>query len=139
VWQALVQKTKEWWPADFYTGADPRGFHIEPKPGGRMFEDWDGGGGRVWATVTTVRAGELLELSGELSPEFGGPARALHRFELSDDADGGTRVRFTDCVYGVVSDATAASLETGWRQLLEGCLKPFAESGRRPQVPPTVG
>ena len=48
VWKALVEETTFWWPASFYTGPKARGLHIEPKLGGRMYEDWGKGAGVVW-------------------------------------------------------------------------------------------
>lgn len=35
------------WPEEFYAGGEPekRRYHLETKPGGRMYESWEGGGG----------------------------------------------------------------------------------------------
>jgi len=35
VWKALVEDTTLWWPKNFYTGPKAKGFHIEPRLGGR--------------------------------------------------------------------------------------------------------
>ena len=51
VWQALTTDIGEWWPRDFCVG-DVERFHLEPKLGGRMYEDWGDGGGLIWAVVT---------------------------------------------------------------------------------------
>jgi uncharacterized protein YndB with AHSA1/START domain len=126
VWAALTDGAGAWWPQDFYSHPAPRDFRIEPRPGGRMWEDWGDGQGMLWATVTTVRNEELLELSGELTPAFGGPARTLQRFELVE-ADGGTTLKLSDCVYGSVSAALKGQLEAGWKALLEGGLKAHLE------------
>jgi DNA-binding transcriptional ArsR family regulator len=36
VWKAPTEDTTFWWPRDFYTNPKAKGFHIEPKLGGRM-------------------------------------------------------------------------------------------------------
>jgi len=45
VWKALVEETSSWWHRDFYTGRNPRAFHIEARLGGAMWEDWGDGQG----------------------------------------------------------------------------------------------
>ncbi len=38
VWKALMEDTTFWWPKNFYTGPKAKGFHIEPRLGGRAYE-----------------------------------------------------------------------------------------------------
>ena len=137
VWDAIVSETSAWGPRDFYNHAEPRAFVIEPVVGGRMYEDWGNGDGMQWATVIGLKKGERLQLSGELSADFGGPARSTQTFVLAPDGDG-TRVELTDVLFGRVSDGTAGCLEQGWRSLLEGALKPWIEEERHPERPATV-
>jgi len=128
VWRALTEEIGEWWPRDFCVG-DLERFVLEPKLGGRMYEDWGGGAGLIWAVVTGLRQGELLQLSGELSKDFGGPARNITTIKLRAEGDG-THVTLGDSVYGSVSAKTGTDLDAGWRHLFAGCLKPFVESNR---------
>ncbi len=128
VWQALVDEAGSWWRPDFFQGA-AKDFQIEARPGGRVFEDWGDGHGALWYTVTHADPGKLLALSGELAPEFGGPARVLTRFELEPDGDG-TRVRLREYAFGRVDEKLGQSLEEGWRLLLEDGLKPWIEEAR---------
>lgn len=137
VWEVLTEEASGWWPASFYVGAEPRGFTVEAKVGGRVYEDWGGGQGVLWATVLVVRRGELLQWAGDLAPEFGGPARSVTSFRLEADGEG-TRLKFRDSAYGSLSASTLEALEEGWRFLLEECLKPYAEEGRHPERPQTV-
>ena len=127
VWKALVEEAGRWWPKDFYSGPDPKGFFIEARPGGRMYEDWGDGAGRLWATVIGVEPGKMLELAGVLTPEFGGPATTLFRFALKASGKG-TVLQVSDTVFGRRSDALATNLKDGWKQLFEGALKPFVEA-----------
>ena len=137
VWEALVEETRFWWHRDYYNAPEPRGLVIEPTPGGRMYEDWGDGQGLLWGHVTVVRAREELTTSGELSAEFGGPARQITRIRLTP-GDGATLVTLEDCIYGRASEQTRASLESGWKFLFEQCLKPYVERGDRPEIPASV-
>ena len=130
VWEALTADVRHWWPRDFYAGENPVKFVIEPKLGGHMFEDWGDGQGLVWATVTGVRHGALLQLSGELSKDFGGPARTLTAITLKEEG-GTTTVALSETVFGRVSEKTAGSMDEGWKHLIGGCMKPFVETGKR--------
>ena len=134
VWRALVEDTAAWWHEDYFIGSGPRTMILEATLGGRLFEDWGGGQGAVWATVTGVQTGEWLLLSGELTKDFGGPARVLTQFRLAQEG-AGTRLTLTDCVYGRVTKETAGSLDVGWRQLLGDCLKGYVERGESPPTP----
>lgn len=58
VWRALVKNTAAWWHEDYFIGSGPRTMIIEPRVGGRLYEDWGEGQGAVWATVTGVKTGE---------------------------------------------------------------------------------
>lgn len=132
VWQAITADTSSWWPRDFYVDPDAKSFHIEPRIGGHMFEDWGDGEGAIWATVTLVKKNEKLRLSSEVWPEYGGPARTIQCYDLSD-ADGGfTRLRFTDTMYGRILESSMASLNEGWNYLMGRALKEFVEQGKQP-------
>ena len=130
VWKALVEKTGEWWPRDFYTGANPKSFVIEPRLGGRMYEDWGGGSGLVWAFVIGIEAPRLLVLQGHLSTAFGGPSTAYHTFTLEEKGGGATLVKLSDGVHGNVDAKKTAQSREGWRTIVAGSLKPFVEGNR---------
>lgn len=132
VWHAITADTSSWWPRDFYVGSDAKSFHIEPRIGGHMFEDWGDGEGAIWATVTLVKKHEKLRLSSEVWPEYGGPARTIQRYDLSDADGGGTTLRFTDTMYGRVTESSMASLNEGWNYLMGRALKDYVEEGKRP-------
>ncbi len=130
VWRALVEEASSWWHRDFYTGANPQGFHIEPRLGGRMWEDWGDGQGLVWGTVIGVRHREFLQVSGLLDASFGGPAGLIHTWRLAADGDA-TTLRFEETTYGATSMATLRSLDVGWKFMMERCLKGWIETGNR--------
>ncbi len=129
VWRALVEETSSWWHREFYMGPEPRSFHLEPRIGGRMWEDGGGGQGLLWGTVIGVRANEYIQVSGELDAPFGGPANMLISWRL-EARDGGTALRFQQTTWGAAGAATNKSLDTGWRFMFERCLKEWIETGR---------
>jgi len=137
VWRALTAEMVEWWPKSFYIGAAPRRFAIEERVGGRVYEDWGDGEGALWATVTAIRRGELLQWAGDLGPEYGGPARSLSTFTLEEN-EGRTRLLFRDTIFGRLEAQTIDNMEKGWDFLLRTCFKTWVEQGERPERPDGV-
>ncbi len=137
VWEALTQNIVDWWPRDFYVGAQPKGFVLEDRVGGRVFEDWGDGQGLLWATIVVLDRGRQLTWAGDLSPEFGGPARTITTYRLVEKGEE-TLLQFRDSPYGKLSPSTQSALAEGWRGLLEGCLKPFVENGKHPDRPESI-
>lgn len=132
VWNALTRDVGSWWPDSFYVGESPRRFVVEEKVGGRVYEDQGDNQGVLWGRVVRLERGRLLEWAGDLTAEFGGPARTMIRFELTvddeDEADGSTTtLTLRDTTYGQLDEPTRASLEQGWKLLLEEHLKPWLE------------
>jgi uncharacterized protein YndB with AHSA1/START domain len=136
VWKALVEETGQWWPREFYVGREPKGFVIEARPGGRVYEDWGNEAGALWYTVLVVEPPAVLELAGHLTPAFGGPATTTARLTLKAEGER-TVVRVEDALFGRVDEHTVPRLREGWRALLgSGGLKSYVEtpspSGRGP-------
>ncbi len=126
VWNTMVLETSSWWHEDFYTAPAPGGFHIEARLGGHMFEDWGGGEGQIWGQVVGLRAPEFLQVSGDSSKDWGGPHRSIMTWRLTEE-DGSTRLTLEHSIFGHVSPATSASLESGWLTLFRDGLKAFVE------------
>jgi DNA-binding transcriptional ArsR family regulator len=103
VWEALTSETASWWPAGFYVGPSPVRFTVEPRVGGRVFEDWGDGEGALWATVTSVRSGAVLEWAGDLSAAYGGPGRSFTSFGL-EPIGNGTLLKFRDDTTGELGE-----------------------------------
>ncbi|MEM8931848.1 MAG: metalloregulator ArsR/SmtB family transcription factor, partial [Acidobacteriota bacterium] len=137
VWSSLTDNVAAWWPNDFYIGPAPRGFVVEARVGGRVYEDWGDDQGGLWATITVCEHGRVLQWVGDLAPDFGGPARSITTFTLVAEGDE-TVVRFRDASFGALSESAQSSLDSGWRFLLADCLKPYVETGAQPKRPDTV-
>ncbi len=127
VWQALVEETGRWWPKDFYAGANARDFILEPRLGGRMYEDWGNGAGATWYTVIEIAPPRSLGLAGHYPPIFGGPSTSILRLEVVP-AEGGAVLRLSDSEFRPVTENTSSSLDEGWRTLF-GALKEYVEQG----------
>lgn len=125
VWKALVKETTLWWPKDFYTSARTRGFRLEPKLGGRLFEDSGKGEGLIWYTVVGVESPNWLLLSGYVIPPYGGPATSLLRLTLTPTGPGETDLVVFDSAHGRVGDCDK---HEGWRQIFEDGLKRHLEA-----------
>lgn len=123
VWKGLIEDTTLWWPKAFYTSPKATNFHIEPKLGGRMYEDWGDGNGVIWAQVFALDAPNAIHLQGCLSPPYG-PAVAIIVFQL-EEREGTTVLKLSDSTIGKTDKCEK---EAGWKELFEGSFKPFVES-----------
>ncbi len=129
VWTALTMDVGQWWPHDFLVAADPLAMQFEPRLGGRLFEEGTRGGGVIWYTVYGITPGECIDLVGQLSPAFGGPAQSLLRLALREQGTQ-TILSLTDAVVGNVGPKSEASLGDGWRAIFERGFRVFVERGR---------
>jgi DNA-binding transcriptional ArsR family regulator/uncharacterized protein YndB with AHSA1/START domain len=129
VWDALVNETTHWWRKDFYTKPS-RGFHIEPRIGGRMYEDRGDGNGLIWANVVGVDAPESIQFVGHLTPQFGGPAHTIFQFTVKA-AGAGSVVKISDTIFGNISESLGQTMQEGWKMLFEDALKKYVEKDQR--------
>jgi DNA-binding transcriptional ArsR family regulator len=132
VWHALTEEIGRWWPAGFFSSPKAKRMVLEPRVGGRFYEDWGEGdaSGLLWYTVIGLETGRELRLSGELSPDWGGPAHLSTRWTLKPEGDG-TLVRLEEVVYGRHGAGTPAKMTEGWNTILGEHMKPFVEASRR--------
>jgi uncharacterized protein YndB with AHSA1/START domain len=126
VWKGIIEQTSRWWPTEFYATAKPKGIVIEPRPGGRMYED-AGDGGLLWYTVIAIDPPVSMTLAGHLAPPYGGPATSLMRLSLAPAGPSRTRLSVTDSVFGRLGPSSKKTIEAGWRQLFGVALKEFLE------------
>jgi len=129
VWKALMEETGQWWPREFFVGPSPKGFIIEPRVGGRMYEDWGNGAGLMWAQVIAYDPPNSIDLLGHLTAQFGGPASTQFRIALSEK-DKGTVLKLSDTVFGRLSDEKYNQTKEGWSYLLDGALRKHVEGAK---------
>ncbi len=128
VWDALVNETTHWWPKSFLTSERTKRFVIEPRLGGRVFEDFGGGEGATWYTVAGVESPNLLMLVGHMGPPFGGPLATLLRLALTPVGPNETKLEITDAAFGQVADCDT---ESGWREVFDENFRLYAESAKK--------
>lgn len=126
VWQALTEDVNSWWPKDFLASVNPQDITLDARLGGQLIERGENGGGVVWYTVYGLVPGKSIDLAGQLSPAFGGPAQSLLRIELSEQGHQ-TVFALTDAVIGNVGPRSAEANESGWRAIFEESFKSFVE------------
>jgi|SRR5262245_42852102 len=127
VWTALTAQTGAWWPRAFYAGEDTKDFVLEPRVGGRLYEDCGDGAGLLWFTVVGLHPPKTLELAGHLFPAYGGPATSLVRIVLTEE-NGRTLLRLTDALHGHLAADTDAKLDGGWKEIFARALKEYVEA-----------
>ena len=133
VWHALTESIGDWWPAEFFAGGQngKRRFFLETQPGGRMYEQWDTGGGVLWGTVICSDPNVLLQVLGYSFPNWGGPSQSYNTWELKDNGSG-TKLVFSESMLGRVSDGNLAEKDKGWKFLWQ-TLKAHLEGSVLPQ------
>jgi uncharacterized protein YndB with AHSA1/START domain len=127
VWKSIVEEISFWWPADFCAAKNHRRMVLEPYPGGRLYEEGEGGGGVLWYTVIAIEPLESLNLAGFIAPPFGGPATSLLRITLEEASNSATTVKILDSVFGRVDEGTSQSVKDGWTAIFSS-MKSFADS-----------
>lgn len=126
VWKALTEKLSAWWLPDFHILGPDSIVELEPRAGGRLFEQSDDRE-LLWYTVLSIAPAKSLSLVGYCTPEFGGPLTTMLTARLTSQGEA-TQLSFTDALYGRVTDNQVDSLRAGWIQLLTDGLKSFAET-----------
>lgn len=128
VWDALVNETTHWWPKSFWTSERTKRFVIEPRLGGRVFEDFGGGEGATWYSVAAIDSPHSLSLVGHLGPPFGGPLATLLRLALTPISPNETKLEITDSAFGQVADCDT---QDGWRQIFDDNFRPYVEAAKK--------
>jgi hypothetical protein len=82
--------------------------HLEPRVGGRFWEDWGGGDGALYATVTGIRRPEQLTCTGPMG--MSGPVAGVFAMSLSEPRRA-TLVRLSHHAVGTINDETRAAYE----------------------------
>ncbi len=135
VWKALTEDIGKWWPAEFFAGGEEgkRSYILEARPGGRMFEQWNNGGGVLWGTVVGIEPNVSLQVLGALFPNWGGPSQWYGTWKLSSHK-GGTKLAFSESSIGQISAGHDSEKTQGW-MFLWGSMKAFVEGDPPPAWP----
>ncbi len=135
-WVAAVGNVDQWWSPDHTVSGDAARLSITPELHGCFCEMQGETAGVVHLTVTMVNSTHILRMTGGLGPLglMGVDGNMTWEFE---DADEGTRVRFTYAVGGYAKDGLdqiAPAVDFVIGEALDR-LKAFVETGS-PEVAP---
>lgn len=135
-WVAAVGNVGQWWSSDHTVSGDAARMRITPRLQGCFCETLGEQAGVVHLTVTMVNPTHLLRMTGGLGPLglMGVDGNMTWEFE---DADEGTRVRFTYAVGGYAKDGLdqiAPAVDFVIGEALNR-LKAYVETGS-PEVAP---
>jgi uncharacterized protein YndB with AHSA1/START domain/DNA-binding transcriptional ArsR family regulator len=128
VFDALTNELSAWWGAPYLVSQTAKSLILEPKIGGRFYEDWGDGQGAQWAMVTSIKRNERLELTGTIG--MGGVVQGVVCFELEAKGNA-TVVKLSHRAIGEVNEESQAGYASGWQDLLGTRLKAFVEHGVR--------
>lgn len=129
VFDALTADIGAWWGAPYLLNdAWARNIVFEPALGGRVYEDWGNGEGAMWATVTSIKRDDHVELTGRIG--MGGAVIGIVAFTLEPRGKA-TLVRLTHRAAGEISDQQQSGYDKGWQDLVGHRLKAFVETGER--------
>jgi DNA-binding transcriptional ArsR family regulator len=126
---ALTRDTGGWWGHPFVSSG-ATSLVLEPRLGGLLIEQRDGGGS-VLAAVSSWTDDRHLELTG---PFHLGLAVGIAVFELLP-ADDGTSLQFSFRAFGPI-EGSADQYANGWRELVAVRLKTLVETGKRLGINP---
>lgn len=128
VFKALTREVAAWWGAPYLYSEAAKNIILEPKLGGRFYEDWGDDEGVLYATVTGIKRAERLELTGPMG--MGGAVQGFISIQL-EPKEAATVVRLSHRATGEVTAETKANYGQGWQDLLGMRLKTFVETGQR--------
>lgn len=123
VFRALTQEVRAWFPHT-YGGDRVRDVVVEPRVGGRHYEDWGDGHGHLYGHVTVYDPPRRLGLRGRIMA--GTLLDTL--YELDDAEDGTVALRMSKVAVGPMTEEEAASVRTfGDIGRFEGPLRAVVE------------
>lgn len=130
VWQAIIERPDAWWISDLRCVSADSTISLDAQAGGHLIERDDAGGSLLWFTVIAVEPGKSINMVGSLAPPWGGPSQGFLNIAL-EEHDGQTTVKMTNSHHGHIAEGSLASMDSGWRMLLENGLKSLVETGQR--------
>jgi len=125
IWKALTSEIGSWWA--FHIGEPGSTIKLDATLGGQFSETWGDGEGALWGTVTYLKRGSLLRLTGALGMK--GHGTNTYEYVL-EDRDGGTLVKLSHYCHGHDDPDIEKNYTGGWQELLGKYLKGFVEDGK---------
>jgi len=125
VFAHLTGDVSPWWDHSF--SEKPKAIVLEPKVGGRFFEDFGNGNGVIYCTVMHIVKNKKLVLQGAMG--MAGAVFGNISFDL-DEQDGATVLKLSHHAFGEVTEDHKKNYAGGWQALLGARLKGLIETGK---------
>jgi uncharacterized protein YndB with AHSA1/START domain len=113
IFDALTKEIGSWWTHSFKKGKSVK---LEPRVGGRFYEEWGDGTGALYAHVTYIEPPVKLRLMGPMGMS-GAVASCMEK----------TRLTLTHDILGTIPRDEVESYRSGWKELLGVTLRAFVE------------
>jgi hypothetical protein len=102
---------------------------IEPFAGGRWYRDRGEGVQHLWGHVQTIKAPELLEISGPMFMSY----PAINHLEVKlESVDDGTKVTLRHRAIGMIDPGHREGVTHGWKHILDSIVSDFAQKAASP-------
>ncbi len=124
VFDHLTNDVSQWWDHSF--SESPKSITLEPKVGGKFWEDFGDGNGALYCTIMQIEQNRKIVMQGPMG--MPGAVLGSITFELSGE-DNQTTLRLSHRAFGDVTDEHKQKYSKGWVALLEGRLKTLVENG----------
>lgn len=130
VWKAFIEQTNAWWLPEFHMIGEGSRITFDPRAGGCLIEELEGGGSLLWATVHMCQPKDFtIYLYGHTAPDWGGPTTSCMKFSIESTGEEKCVLKVTDARHGRIDEKNLQELKHGWTWLLSDGLKKFVESG----------
>jgi len=128
VYNAITNKIAAWWGAPYLYTRLAKDLVLEPKLGGKFYEVWGIGQGRLWGTVTQIKKNEWIEITGTIGMKGAVQGNICFALEAKGHS---TLLTLTHHAIGQISEETRSGYVLGWKDLLGTRLKSFIEAGKK--------
>lgn len=124
VFAKMTGDVMSWWDHGF--SENPKRITLEPKLGGRFFEEFDDqGNGAHYATVVYLEKDKKIVLNGPMGIRTA--MTGVISFELVPGKAGGTLLKLSHHAVGDIADEAQKGYDAGWKKLLGTNLKKAVE------------
>ena len=133
VYKALTTDIGYWWGPPFGKDKDPNGTAmkdvvVEPVLGGKFYESYGNGQGRIFGIVSRIEENAVVEVRGPMGSAL--PVDGVMCYELSPSGNG-TTLKFSHVMVGPIPAETHEHYGGGWNELLKNRLVAFVERGEK--------
>ena len=125
VFKAITVEIGSWWSHRFTDGSVVA---MEPRIGGRFYEEWSGTSAALYAVVQHIDPPRSLKLAGPMGMD--GAVVSVMEFRLEQEGRG-TKLSLAHEIFGWIESGTIESYRGGWAELLGHTLKSYCERGAK--------